>query len=616
MAQQIVKDKNYLRIKQLNEGSKRNRRSLPQYQIRDLREKENCGEGCEQTVVIRAEVEVPLDRKTQGVLGERGHSGPLKDYANTLQRKERMRFRADSGEMQSLLRDVKFGHRGTIMDDFVNYPLRIYFGGPRLEKADDCYHRKGALADSLASFGVDKQQQQQQQQQQQARSLENISISIDEQVTIQRHSVNFSGFYVLFWLAVSFVLFKVTVGYYNENNGNILQSPIVQFMTTDLFRVARFDFLMYLSTYVVFLVQWMCKMEFITWGRVGWVVTSMYELAFFVYFTYLAEHTMKFKWISKIFLFLHCCVLVMKMHSYAFYNGYLWQSLAELRFSQKSLAILKKEDEEVDPVVLKTLEKSESFCKFELSSQSASTPFPSNITLSNYFTFTMFPILIYQIEYPRTKTIRWGYVCEKVTAIFGIIFIMMVISQLLIYPVAIEALSMRESGIPLLERAQKWPQLLLDLVPAFIVMYLLVWYLIWEAILSCIAELTRFGDRFFYGDWWNCVDWGEYSRLWNVPVHKFLLRHVYHSSLSAFYMSKTQATLITFILSALVHELAMYVIFGRLRFYLFLLQMAQIPLMAVNNSKLLRNKRILRNVIFWFGICTAPSLVCTIYLTL
>lgn len=146
-------------------------------------------------------------------------------------------------------------------------------------------------------------------------------------------------------------------------------------------------------------------------------------------------------------------------------------------------------------------------------------------------------------------------------------------------------------------------------------MYLLVFYLIWDAILNCIAELSRFGDRYFYGDWWNCVSWDEFSRIWNVPIHKFLLRHVYHSSMSALQLNKTQATLMTFFLSSVVHELSMYVLFRKLRFYLFFFQMGQLPLVALSSSRLIRRNPILGNLLFWIGICTGPSVLCTMYLT-
>lgn len=84
--------------------------------------------------------------------------------------------------------------------------------------------------------------------------------------------------------------------------------------------------------------------------------------------------------------------------------------------------------------------------------------------------------------------------------------------------------------------------------------------LIWDAILNAIAELSKFADRDFYGPWWSCTDFSEFANQWNRCVHKFLLRHVYHSSISAFDVNKQLAAIITFLLSSLVHELVMYVI--------------------------------------------------------
>lgn len=105
----------------------------------------------------------------------------------------------------------------------------------------------------------------------------------------------------------------------------------------------------------------------------------------------------------------------------------------------------------------------------------------------------------------------------------------------------------------------------------------LAWYLIWETILNVLAELTFFADRSFYGAWWNSVTWDQFARDWNRPVHNFLLRHVYHSSISAMKVNRHTATIITFFLSACIHELVMWCIFKKLRGYLLFLQMCQLP---------------------------------------
>lgn len=76
---------------------------------------------------------------------------------------------------------------------------------------------------------------------------------------------------------------------------------------------------------------------------------------------------------------------------------------------------------------------------------------------------------------------------------------------------------------------------------------------------------------------WLVVSWDQFARDWNRPVHVFLLRHVYHSSISSMKVNKHTATLITFFLSACVHELVMWCLFKKLRGYLLILQMCQLP---------------------------------------
>lgn len=55
-------------------------------------------------------------------------------------------------------------------------------------------------------------------------------------------------------------------------------------------------------------------------------------------------------------------------------------------------------------------------------------------------------------------------------------------------------------------------------------------------------------------------------------MHSFLLRHVYAHSITAG-ASKKVAMLYTFLLSSLLHELVMAIVSGKIRGYLFALQM-------------------------------------------
>lgn len=115
--------------------------------------------------------------------------------------------------------------------------------------------------------------------------------------------------------------------------------------------------------------------------------------------------------------------------------------------------------------------------------------------------------------------------------------------------------------------------------------------------LNVLAELTLFADRGFYADWWNSTSWDQFARDWNRPVHNFLLRFAYHSSITTLRLSRSTATLLTFFLSACVHELVVAVIFGKVRGYLLALQMLQLPLVMLSRTKFLKGKNILGLVV-------------------
>lgn len=240
--------------------------------------------------------------------------------------------------------------------------------------------------------------------------------------------------------------------------------------------------------------------------------------------------------------------------------------------------------------------------------------YPKNLTLANFLDWVCLPTLVYELEYPRQERINWWYVLEKTTATFGVLCVMMVISQAFIYPPVAKTVAMKEAGMPIEQRWREFPFIVSDMLFPLLIEQLLTWYLIWECILNVLAELTLFADRGFYGDWWNSVTWDQYARDWNRPVHNFLLRHVYHSSISTFHLSRNTATFATFLLSALVHEMCMAVIFKKVRGYLFWMQLLQLPLVSFSRSKLMKGRIVLGNVIFWMGLFVGPSFLTSLYL--
>jgi diacylglycerol O-acyltransferase-1 len=134
-------------------------------------------------------------------------------------------------------------------------------------------------------------------------------------------------------------------------------------------------------------------------------------------------------------------------------------------------------------------------------------------------------------------------------------------------------------------------------------LWLLMFYFYFHLYLNLFAEILRFGDRVFYKDWWNSSEVSAYWRLWNMPVHYWLIRHVYFPCIRL-KMSKVSATFVVFLLSAVMHEVLVSVPFHMVRPWSFLGMMMQMPLVAC--TKYLYRKypgSSIGNFIFWGAFC-------------
>jgi sterol O-acyltransferase len=230
----------------------------------------------------------------------------------------------------------------------------------------------------------------------------------------------------------------------------------------------------------------------------------------------------------------------------------------------------------------------------------AAVQWPENITFKNFAVYQLIPTLVYDLEYPRTDRISPLYVFEKTVATFGTFALLYTVTESFILPMT-----------PTPE--QSFFRSLLDLAFPFMIAYLLLFYIIFECICNWFAEISYFADRQFYEDWWNSTSWDEFSRKWNKPVHTFLLRHVYSSTIKTYKISRTSAMFITFLLSAAAHEMVMVVVTQKIRLYLFWLQLVQIPLIVLSRLPAIKSRKRLGNVIFWLGLYAGFPLLCVAY---
>lgn len=63
----------------------------------------------------------------------------------------------------------------------------------------------------------------------------------------------------------------------------------------------------------------------------------------------------------------------------------------------------------------------------------------------------------------------------------------------------------------------------------------------------------HFADRNFYCDWWNANNIDTFWRAWNMPVHRWAVRHLYIPIVEMGY-GKNVASITVFFVSAFFHE--------------------------------------------------------------
>ena len=336
-------------------------------------------------------------------------------------------------------------------------------------------------------------------------------------------------------------------------------------------------------------------------------------------------------WTAQVFFTLHTIVLLMKMHSYAFYNGHL--SATEYRLSSldnpetaskeaavryPSSKLIESPTSPTSPTTpshkddkTATLSKLREDLALELTSPMGNVTFPQNLSISNYTDYIFCPTLCYELEYPRTPSRQYLELFYKTLAVFGCIFLLTITSEEFIVPVLDESALRLQTVTKKSDQALILAETISNLLFPFMVTFLLVFLVIFEYILGAFAELTCFADRHFYSDWWNSCDWLEFSREWNIPVHHFLRRHVYGASLP--YLSKGMSTALTFLVSAILHELVMGCITKKLRGYGFVAMMLQIPIVALQRSRIIRGKALFNNVCFWVSMILGLSIMCALY---
>ncbi|XWW92721.1 hypothetical protein V2A60_000647 [Cordyceps javanica] len=224
-------------------------------------------------------------------------------------------------------------------------------------------------------------------------------------------------------------------------------------------------------------------------------------------------------------------------------------------------------------------------------------PYPDNITVGNMTYFWWAPTLVYQPVYPRTPRVRWVYVAKRLGEVVCLSVFIWFASAQYAAPVLRNSLD-KVASLDLFSILER----LLKLSTISLVIWLAGFFAIFQSFLNALAELTRFGDRFFYDDWWNSESLGAYWRTWNRPVYTYFKRHVYRPLLGRGWKPST-ASFAVFFVSAVLHELLVGVPTHNIIGVAFLGMFLQLPLIALTapleKMKMGNGGKVLGNAIFW-----------------
>ena len=346
------------------------------------------------------------------------------------------------------------------------------------------------------------------------------------------------------------MLIKVAADNWRRYGSVFGRNEIVRLMLSrDILILGITDGVLCGVTVVSLMIQMLVFNGYINWNRSGWIIQNIWQCLFlgaFIGFTFIR----RWPWTHSVFITLHTITMLMKQHSYAFYNGHLSdiykkkrvldQKLKQLDDSdfsgpespraqatsymdatgfdqlshrRKSNAGLHEEAEKdissiasaIEADTPLSLNQARSLRRLiasevdalneELKGACKVTPnyYPGNLNLRDFYGYIPLPTVVYELEYPRQESVNWFYVAEKTTATFGVIGVMIVVSTAYIYPVCQSIVQMKEDGMPLKEQLREFPWAFSDLLFPFMMEYLLSWYVIWE----CVVRYLLMG---FVGD--------------------------------------------------------------------------------------------------------------------
>ncbi|XP_062935564.1 diacylglycerol O-acyltransferase 1 isoform X1 [Cynocephalus volans] len=198
--------------------------------------------------------------------------------------------------------------------------------------------------------------------------------------------------------------------------------------------------------------------------------------------------------------------------------------------------------------------------------------YPDNLTYRDLYYFLLAPTLCYELNFPRSPRIRKRFLLRRLLEMLFFTQLQVGLIQQWMVP------TIQNSMKPFkdMDYSRIIERLLKLAVPNHLI-WLIFFYWLFHSCLNAVAELMQFGDREFYRDWWNSESVTYFWQNWNIPVHKWCIRHFYKPMVRRG-SSKFVARMGVFLASAFFHEYLVSIPLRMFRLWAFTGMMAQIPL--------------------------------------
>jgi len=234
--------------------------------------------------------------------------------------------------------------------------------------------------------------------------------------------------------------------------------------------------------------------------------------------------------------------------------------------------------------------------------------YPDNLTVFDIYYFWFAPTLCYELNFPRSLRIRKMFLLRRACEVLVCFNLLLALIQQWIIPSVVNSL------IPFSNMAlgHATERLLKLSIPNHLC-WLIGFYLIFHSFLNTLAEFMQFADRNFYHDWWNADNIVIFWKTWNLPVHRWCVRHLYKPVLSQSGGNKMLASAVVFMVSAIFHEYMVSVPLRIFKAYAFLGMMFQVPLMVISTQAEKHLGHPAGNVIVWLSLIIGQPLAVLMY---